>query len=136
MSALNILTCNILGLNDHRKCQNIFLWLMDQSADIVFLQETFFTKELEPYIKSCWKGRVFNACSEFYATEEGCQYYSKKILIVKLLALKLMRMVGKYWLIFNIKMKLSVCCQFTHQIWNYFVLNLSKIFIHGFKNKL
>ena len=64
MSALNILTCNVRDLHDPRKRRNLFLWLMDQNADIVFLQETFCTKELEPYIKSCWKGKVFNACSD------------------------------------------------------------------------
>ena len=59
-----MLTCNVRGLHDPRKRQNLFLWLMDQKADIVFLQETFCTKELEPHIKSCWKGKVFNACSD------------------------------------------------------------------------
>ena len=40
----------------HReKRKEVFLWLCNQKVDIVLLQETFWTKDLEPVIRAEWK---------------------------------------------------------------------------------
>ena len=64
MSQLKMVTFNCRGLNNHTKRQKLFLWLEDHSYDIIFLQETFCTTKLEPYLKASWKGITFNAKSE------------------------------------------------------------------------
>ena len=56
----NIVTLNVRGLNNSKKRKQIFQWLKDNRADIVFLQETFITEKLFPYVNSSWKGECYH----------------------------------------------------------------------------
>ncbi len=58
---LRVLTLNVRGLHDHLKRRKIFEWILDQKVDIIFLQETFCTTDLEPYLKASWKGGIHHA---------------------------------------------------------------------------
>ena len=51
---------NVRGLRDKLKRKKVILWLK-QKCDIAFLQETYWTNELETRITSDWNGRcIFN----------------------------------------------------------------------------
>ena len=54
----SLLSLNVRGLNDARKRRKIFTWLHHQSADIIFLQETYSTPEVEIMWKNEWGGKL------------------------------------------------------------------------------
>ena len=58
-----ILTLNVRGLNNSLKRKKMFLWLENTKADIILLQETFCMPKTDHILKSNWKGKMFNACS-------------------------------------------------------------------------
>ena len=60
---LKVLTLNVRGLHDSLKRRKTFEWLKDQNAQIIFLQETFCTKDLEPYLRAAWKGGSYHSIS-------------------------------------------------------------------------
>ena len=47
------------GLRNKNKRDIFFKWCKRQRADLIFLQETYWTSEIEPIINSEWKGKVF-----------------------------------------------------------------------------
>ena len=49
-----MLTLNCKGINDHRKRKDVFDYLRQQKADIIFLQETHLKFEDEHFIRSGW----------------------------------------------------------------------------------
>ena len=52
---------NVRGLRDKLKRKKVILWLRQQKCDIAFLQETYWTNELETRISADWNGRcIFN----------------------------------------------------------------------------
>ena len=53
----SLLSLNVRELNDARKRRTIFTWLHHQSADIIFLQETCSTPEIENMWKNEWGGQ-------------------------------------------------------------------------------
>ena len=59
MSNLYICSYNCRGLNNTKKRLDIFNILKDKKFDIVCIQETHFTKELEKSIYSEWNGECF-----------------------------------------------------------------------------
>ena len=54
----SILTLNVRGLREKTKRENCFYWLKQQKADIIFLQETYWTVDLLKTIEKEWEGEV------------------------------------------------------------------------------
>ena len=48
------MTFNRNGINNHRKLKDVFYYLRQQKADIIFLQETHLKFEAERFITSGW----------------------------------------------------------------------------------
>ena len=59
--SLRALTLNVRGLHDSIKRRKIFEWICDQKANVIFLQETFCTENLKPYLKASWKGGIHHS---------------------------------------------------------------------------
>ena len=57
----HFLSVNVRGLRNKDKRNVFFKWCKDQKADLVFVQETYWTPDIEPVINSEWKGNVFYA---------------------------------------------------------------------------
>ena len=58
-TSLHLISLNVRGIRDIAKRRKIFAWLRAQKADIVCLQETYWTKELENKIVLEWNGPCF-----------------------------------------------------------------------------
>ena len=56
-----MLSLNAHGIRSPEKRQALFIWLQKQKVDIIFLQETYSTKEVENNWKCQWKGPMFFA---------------------------------------------------------------------------
>ena len=50
---------NVRGIRSSTKRKALLLWLNKQKADIIFLQETYSTKEVEAIWKTQYKGKMF-----------------------------------------------------------------------------
>ena len=61
LSNLTFLSLNVRGIRGVRKRNTLFQWLNNQEIDIILLQETFFTKEMECKIQQEWKGKCFHS---------------------------------------------------------------------------
>ena len=59
MSSILIISQNCNGLRNKMKRQLCFRWFKKQNADIVLVQETHWSKDIEHIIKNEWKGSVF-----------------------------------------------------------------------------
>jgi exonuclease III len=64
---LHLLTLNAQGLRDKMKRQRVYEWCKHQNSDIVFIQETHFTNELEQVIEQEWNGTA----SHCYGTSQS-----------------------------------------------------------------
>lgn len=53
-----LISLNVRGIRSATKRKALLLWLNKQKADIVFLQETYSTKEVEPVWNRQWKGKI------------------------------------------------------------------------------
>ena len=56
-----MLSLNVRGIRSLEKRKALFIWLQKQNADIIFLQETYSTKDIENTWKYQWKGPIFFA---------------------------------------------------------------------------
>ena len=56
---LKIGTLNVRGLRDNNKRRATFIWLRSKKLQVIFLQETHCTKQLETYWKSEWGGKAW-----------------------------------------------------------------------------
>ena len=63
-----LLSLNVTGIRSPSKRKAIFLWLEKQKQDIIFLQETYSTPEVESTWKTQWKGKKFFA----HGTNHSC----------------------------------------------------------------
>ena len=63
-----ILSLNVRGIRSSVKRKALFLWLNKQRANIVFLQETYSTVEVEATWNTQWKGKKFYA----HGTNHSC----------------------------------------------------------------
>ena len=63
-----LLSLNVRGIRSPSKRKAIFLWLEKQKQDIIFLQETYSTPEVESTWKTQWKGKKFFA----HGTNHSC----------------------------------------------------------------
>ena len=55
-SLIHFVSLNVRGLRDKLKRSKIFLWLKQQKSDIILLQETYWSTDLEMIIRNEWKG--------------------------------------------------------------------------------
>ena len=61
MSSVLVITQNCNGLRNKLKRQMCFRWFENQNAEIVLLQETHWSKDIEHIIRNEWKGTaIFN----------------------------------------------------------------------------
>ena len=58
MASLKLVSLNVRGLGDFKKRKMIFLWAKRQKADILLLQETHSTNNLEQQWKNEWGGEI------------------------------------------------------------------------------
>lgn len=56
MNSLQICSLNARGLRDQKKRNDLFFWTKQKKFDVIFLQETYWTENLEYRIKKEWKG--------------------------------------------------------------------------------
>ena len=56
---LQLLTLNVRGIRDRVKRNNIFAWCKSKGGDIIFLQETYSTADVEQLWRSEWEGSMF-----------------------------------------------------------------------------
>ena len=56
--SLQIISFNCRGLREKRKRENLFFWLKEKHADIIYLQETYWTEEMIDIIKKEWEGEI------------------------------------------------------------------------------
>ena len=60
-SDLHILTINTQGLRDKLKRNRFYQWVKQQKAKIIFAQETHFTENMLPFIKTEWPGDIIHS---------------------------------------------------------------------------
>ena len=58
MDKLKILSCNVRGIANMLKRKQLFRYLIEKEANIIFLQETHSTKKYEKIWKAQWKGKI------------------------------------------------------------------------------
>ena len=55
----NLLSLNVRGIRTFEKRKAVFSWLVNSDADIIFLQETYNTRDIENIWRKQWKGEMF-----------------------------------------------------------------------------
>ena len=55
----NLLSLNVRGIRTFEKRKAVFSWLVNSDADIIFLQETYSTRDIENIWRKQWKGKMF-----------------------------------------------------------------------------
>ena len=58
---LTYISLNVRGIRGNQKRNSLFQWLNSQHMDIILLQETYFTKEMEYRVQNEWKGKCFHS---------------------------------------------------------------------------
>ena len=58
-SSCHLLSLNVRGLRNTLKRSQIYKLCEDQKFNIMFMQETYWTKEIETVIQSEWRGKCF-----------------------------------------------------------------------------
>ena len=54
-----LLSLNVRGIQSFTKRRALFCWLNERKGDIVFLQETYSTKDVESTWKTQWQGKLY-----------------------------------------------------------------------------
>ena len=54
-----MLSLNVRGIRSFEKRKALFQWIKKENADIIFLQETYSTPDVEQIWKSQWRGEMF-----------------------------------------------------------------------------
>ena len=62
------MSLNVRGIRSSAKRKALFLWLKKQNADIIFLQETYSTEEIEAIWKTQFKGKMIYS----HGTNHSC----------------------------------------------------------------
>ena len=55
----HFISLNVRGMRDKMKRSEIFAWIRAQKTDIVFLQETYWTEDLQNQVTKEWNGRIY-----------------------------------------------------------------------------
>ena len=63
-----LLSLNVRGIRSSIKRKALFMWLTQQKADIIFLQETYSTTEVEDIWNTQYKGNSFYS----HGTNHSC----------------------------------------------------------------
>lgn len=69
-SNYNLVSLNVRGLNNVNKRKAVFRWLQKSKYDVILLQETHTTLDVESVWRSDWKGPVF--FSHGTSNSRGC----------------------------------------------------------------
>ena len=56
-----LLSLNVRGIRSPEKRKGLLIWLNKQTADIIYLQETYSSKEIENTRRTQWNGKMFLA---------------------------------------------------------------------------
>ena len=81
-----MLSLNARGLRSLEKRKSLLIWLQKQNADIIFLQETYSTKDIENIWKCQWKGSIYFAhgsnrsCGVLILVKDSLEFDLKSIL--------------------------------------------------------
>ena len=59
MSNCHFLSLNVRGLRNKEKRSQIFRWFRHQKGHIFFVQETYWTADIENIVKSEWRGPCY-----------------------------------------------------------------------------
>ena len=59
---------NIRGIRSAKKRKALFMWLNERKYDIIFLQETYCTVEVEDTLRTQWQGKFFSS----HGTNHSC----------------------------------------------------------------
>ena len=70
------LSLNVRGIRSFDKRKALFHWCMKDKADIIFLQETYSTPEVENVWKSQWRGELI------FSHGSDCVEHSRGVLIL------------------------------------------------------
>ena len=81
-----ILSLNARDIRSPEKRQALLIWLQKQKVAIIFLQETYSTKEIENNWKRQWKGPMFfghgsnNSCGVLVLVRDSLEFEMKSII--------------------------------------------------------
>ena len=81
-----MLSLNARGIRSLEKRQALLIWLQKQKVDIIFLQETYSTKEVENNWKRQWKGPMFfahdsnHSCGVLVLVRDSIEFEMKSII--------------------------------------------------------
>ena len=59
MEGLTLISVNVRGIRDQKKRKNIFEWAKTKKGDVIFLQETYSSPDIEKIWKRDWDGQMF-----------------------------------------------------------------------------
>ena len=59
MSTCHFITLNARGLRNKEKRHQLFRWFKYQKTDVIFIQETYWSKDIENVVRSEWRGQCF-----------------------------------------------------------------------------
>ena len=60
MNCMHLLTLNVQGLRDKQKQERFYTYIKQQKANVIFIQETHFTQELENTLNQKHKWQSFH----------------------------------------------------------------------------
>ena len=63
-----MLSLNVRGIRSAKKRKALFMWLNERKYDIIFLQETYCTVEVEDTWRTQWQGKLFSS----HGTNHSC----------------------------------------------------------------
>lgn len=82
-----MISLSVRGIHSLEKSKALFIWLQKQNADIIFLQETYNTKDVENAWKCQWMGPMFFAhgsnrsCGVLVLVKDDLEFEMKLALI-------------------------------------------------------
>ena len=70
---------NVRGLNQARKRRKLFRWFHNYKFDVIFLQETYSTQNVEAIWKSQWGGSIIYSHGRNHSTERCAIFFTPKL---------------------------------------------------------
>ena len=77
MTACHLLSLNVRGLRNKEKRNQMFRWFRHQKTRVIFLQETYWSRDIENIVRSEWRGPCFFLMGAIMHVE--LRFYSSKI---------------------------------------------------------
>ena len=84
-----MLSLNVRGIHSLEKRKALLIWLNKQKADILFLQETYSSKDVENVWRSQWKRSIFfahgsnHSCGVLVLVKDHLEFEVKSVLTDK-----------------------------------------------------